>query len=341
MSKDRRKDLRLVEPEGAVDPDRLDEETAALRAALGGGGSLDEMDHEALLAMTLGDEISEIDEGEAAEAARLARALVGEGAHPLAELGVALRAAHGATLDRDDEAGDHDDEAGVETDLELIVALSLGVELSLDESVRRRAGELRQALEHGDQRHPAVALARSLRFADGAGALDDADGEALLALAGLEDVAIGEARRQAEGLRDALEGEGDHPLVPLTTALRAADDRLPRLDDLRHQRALNGALDHHGARRQGRGVILGAIVALAAGIALFAGSMSWLETRAGGPTASRAPAAAPIEARSTQELFDPAEPFPARGGESERMGRIVEARAADLRANRFAAWGVQ
>ena len=45
--------------------------------------------------------------------------------------------------------------------------------------------------------------------------------------------------------------------------------------------------------------------------------------------------------RSTAELFDPAEPFEAKGGESARVDKILSARAADLRNNRFAAWGVR
>jgi hypothetical protein len=47
-----------------------------------------------------------------------------------------------------------------------------------------------------------------------------------------------------------------------------------------------------------------------------------------------------IPARSTEALFDPAEKFPVRGGESARVDKIASARAADLRANRFASWGV-
>ena len=48
-----------------------------------------------------------------------------------------------------------------------------------------------------------------------------------------------------------------------------------------------------------------------------------------------------VHTRSTTELFDPLEKFPATGGESERMQKIVSSRAADLRKNRFAQWGVK
>ena len=47
-----------------------------------------------------------------------------------------------------------------------------------------------------------------------------------------------------------------------------------------------------------------------------------------------------IPSRSTIDLFD-AEPFPRSGGESQRIDRILSSRAADLRANRFATWGVR
>jgi hypothetical protein len=334
VSKDRRKDLRLVKPEDEIDPERLDEQTEALKAAIGGSGQLDEMDHEALLAMTLGDDVTELDDEETLQAAKLRDALDGRGDHELRGFVDALRATHAATVEVEEDRDD--------TDLELMLTFALGDDLAkIADDERQEAESLRRALERGDGRHPEARLAASLRFADQTPALEAADGEALLALAGLDEaLAVDEdERHQAEALAEALGGRGQHPLASLATSLRAANGTLPSIDELRHRRALNTALDHHSARRQGRGVVLGAIVALAAGVALFFGSMSWLETHQAGPTAARA--AAPIEARSTQELFDPAEPFPARGGESERMGRIVDARAADLRANRFAAWGVR
>lgn len=334
MSKDRRKDLRLVKPESDVAPEALDEATDALRAAVD-PGALDALDNEALLAMTLGEDVAQLDdEAEALEAEVLREALAGRASHPLAELAGALRAAAMAGVDD----GERD-----RIDLELLLAMSLGQEPeALDEDERARADELRYALARADGRHPEAALAASLRLAAEAPELEAADGEALLAMglgSELEADFDEDERQQAARLGAALDGEGDHPLARWATALEAARGALPELDELRQRRAINHALDHHGAGRQGRGIIYGAIVALAAGIALFFGSMSWLETHPGGATAAATPA--PIEARSTQELFDPAEPFPARGGESARMGKIVDARAADLRANRFAAWGVR
>jgi hypothetical protein len=79
-------------------------------------------------------------------------------------------------------------------------------------------------------------------------------------------------------------------------------------------------------------VALAGVAALAAGVALFFGPSG----------ASRGPAtAALVRVRSADDLFDAATPFPRRGEESARVDRIAGARAADLRQNRFAAWGVK
>jgi hypothetical protein len=135
-------------------------------------------------------------------------------------------------------------------------------------------------------------------------------------------------------------------LAELAHALYLADGRGRDLDQLSHERIVKTALSAPVAARRitpRRGTILGAIVALAAGIALFFGSMQWIETQGGGTARRPTPALSPpqlVQARSTQELFDPATPFPTKGGESERLEKIVAARSADLRANRFAAWGV-
>lgn len=102
---------------------------------------------------------------------------------------------------------------------------------------------------------------------------------------------------------------------------------------------------------------MAAVVAMAAGVLLFVGKLGQHGDSAPASVAmapnAAAPGAAPnakmasvervprIAARSTQELFDAATPFPRSGGESARVDRIATARAADLRANRFAAWGVK
>jgi hypothetical protein len=79
----------------------------------------------------------------------------------------------------------------------------------------------------------------------------------------------------------------------------------------------------------------GALVAVAAGVAVVLGAL--------GP-----PEAAPVggawsttfvSSHSTQSLFP--EPFAGTGGQTARVDRIAMARAADLRENEFARWGVR
>jgi hypothetical protein len=97
---------------------------------------------------------------------------------------------------------------------------------------------------------------------------------------------------------------------------------------------------------------MSAVVAMAAGVFLFVRQMGQSEapapasmaaaTSAPAAAAPGAPPPAPrIASRSTTDLFDATTPFPRSGGESARVDRIAGARAADLRANRFAAWGVR
>jgi|SRR5579883_259141 len=106
-----------------------------------------------------------------------------------------------------------------------------------------------------------------------------------------------------------------------------------------HRAALERALARWpaaGRRRRParRAAAAGALLALAAGV----GAVLWSADRASAPAASPA-AAAPLARRSTQPLF--ADPFPAAGGERARIDRIAIARAADLRDNEFARWGVR
>jgi hypothetical protein len=77
----------------------------------------------------------------------------------------------------------------------------------------------------------------------------------------------------------------------------------------------------------------GALVALAAGVALVVGNLSE------SPQKMRTVGAALVSTRSTQSLFT--EPFAKAGGQTARVDRIAMARAADLRENEFAKWGVR
>lgn len=134
---------------------------------------------------------------------------------------------------------------------------------------------------------------------------------------------------------DAIEG-----LVEVAAALRHA--HAPRaLDELAAERALR-RVELGGAQpsraRKGRVVRLAWGLGLAAAAA--AAALAVLP-RSGLLDAPPPATAALVPARSTEELFDPAEPFPRQGGASDRIDRITAARRADLRQNRFAAWGIR
>lgn len=84
---------------------------------------------------------------------------------------------------------------------------------------------------------------------------------------------------------------------------------------------------------------VGTAIAMAAGVLFLVTRMLGPQNAPNGGARSEG-LTAQIPSRSTMDLFDPNEPFPSSGGESERVDRIADARAADLRANRFAAWGL-
>lgn len=121
-------------------------------------------------------------------------------------------------------------------------------------------------------------------------------------------------------------------------ALRNAFDPAPLADD-RLDAIIEDALDRALPRRRGRVIRVAfggaaAVLAMAAAAALFLRVGDQKEMAA---TTSAQPTLA--EARSAQDLFD--EPFPRTGGTSERVDRIASARERELRANRYAAWGVR
>jgi hypothetical protein len=236
-----------------------------------------------------------------------------------------------------------------------------GEETPASEQELRQAGALAEAIERGDD-----PLARALRFAFGGSAgtspgtlpgprsaaapaaLDEADHEALIARA-LGDEAAPPTRAEqaaAERLREALEGApragGD---ADLADALRAAYRPAP-LPELRNEALIARALPGRGGERHRRiapvtMAALSTLAAVAAAVALLVGPVAdQAAPTASGPASVAAPAAL-ILSRSTAELFDPATPFPREGGETQRIDRIASARASDLRANRYAAWGVR
>ena len=202
--------------------------------------------------------------------------------------------------------------------------------------------------------------------------LDPIDHELLLALSLGEELAnipAGE-RRVADELASRLEpllgsragasaaplattaGESSALRATIELALAVRNAAAPRaLDEVSHERTLQAALRRPHLRRPGSKawLFVSSAVAIAAGVALFVTSATWrggehVAERPGAPGAaptSETPAAELIPARSTQSLFDPAAKFPVRGGESSRVDKIASARMADLRANRYAQWGVR
>jgi hypothetical protein len=148
----------------------------------------------------------------------------------------------------------------------------------------------------------------------------------------------------AEALRGALDGTaigrdaGAQAAADFARAVSLAHAPRP-IDDRGHRALVEASLERGAARqgarqkRRGRiGVALGGALALAAAFAVYLGTDARDESAA----ATNEPL---VPVRSTQPLFR--EPFARTGGESARIDRIASARGADLRDNRFAAWGVK
>lgn len=153
-------------------------------------------------------------------------------------------------------------------------------------------------------------------------------------------------RADATMLRRLLDGDATDlddrlgPLVSLFLALKNA--YAPRaLDDVSGERILRPALAAASLRTRRAAVVIAfsAAIAVAAGVAAL-----FFRDPGGGGGQSAQPSAAlmpgMVEARSTEELFGP-DDF-AQGAEqtTERIDRISSSREADLRNNRFVAWGV-
>jgi hypothetical protein len=164
---------------------------------------------------------------------------------------------------------------------------------------------------------------------------------------------------EAEELRRALEDPTrTHEDAELARALAAAwsphdlsaqahgalvEQALVRLDGARRSwlRSLAGGRTAGGARQttlRRVSFAASAVVALAAGVLLVFGAARRSPER-GRPIANAASLGGLAVSRSTQPLF--ADRFAAKGGETSRIDRIAMARAADLRDNDFAKWGVR
>jgi hypothetical protein len=154
-----------------------------------------------------------------------------------------------------------------------------------------------------------------------------------------ERAASAEEQRAADALRAGIDARDlSHPLVALALALRSALH--PReVPELVQARLVTGAV------RAPRRVV---VVRTAAVVGLFMSAAAvlllWLVRPAPKAPEATLPVAAPflpgmVETRSTTSLFAP-EDFPREGGQSSRIDRIASERSADLRTNRFVAWGV-
>jgi hypothetical protein len=146
----------------------------------------------------------------------------------------------------------------------------------------------------------------------------------------------------ADALREALASSSTNEAAEFARALSLSHDPRP-IDGTEHRALVEGAIARIDARRararsvRARAAIVGVTgsLALAAAIALVVGRAS-LDAESAPSSSSLEPL---VPARSTQPLFR--EPFARTGGESARIDRIASARTADLRDNRFAAWGVR
>lgn len=193
------------------------------------------------------------------------------------------------------------------------------------------AEETRAALDAGEE-----PLALALRVALGEAPPFDHDALLARALAGPVDAPaapaeVDAAATLAAGLASPSRAAEEPRELVLANVLRAAwsPRELPALkNELLVTRALSSAVKK--PQRRVFAFVAGAL-ALAASVGLALRVLP-----SGAP-----PGAGLATVRSTAELFDPMTPFPLQGGTSERVDRIASARAAELRENRFAAWGVR
>jgi hypothetical protein len=226
--------------------------------------------------------------------------------------------------------------------------------LSLDDSPPSQseldaANELRALLDEGDHD-----FANVLRAAYQPASLEPNDNDALVDRAlGISashtDASASVAERDAAArLREAIEhprtDDRDEPVVEVLDALVSAY-RPREIEPLRNELLITRALRRSSQRTGSRRVIpvvtaaVLSVAAMAAGVALYLRPIT--DKPIATATATATTPATMQRSRSTSELFDAATPFPRVGGESARVDRIATARAAALRDNRFALWGVR
>lgn len=210
------------------------------------------------------------------------------------------------------ELPDMDDEPPFD---EAELALAAETRRALEDGTEPVAAALQAALCEPRPFDPAVLLARALSEPP-------------------DEVASPEERGAAERLRGELERV---PISAEVSAERMVAEAMraawaPReLPALRHELLVTRALSSAKKPPRRAFVFVAGALALAASVGL-----AWRVLP--GPSS---PADGVAVSRSTAALFDPMTPFPRQGGTSERVDRIATARAAELRDNRFAAWGVR
>lgn len=304
----------------------IEETSGLLRSGLQSAG-LSPTDNEVLLALALGADIEPANEQEAAGAAELRRMLDNRDWPQKASFAAALRAA--------ERAGEASAGLGAERH-ELLLRSACGA--------IETAAAHHTAAHHGvssRERAELLELGQAVGAASAPRALDPEDHALLLALA------LGtDAHADAELPRlDA--GAEERDLTELSESIRAATGGAA-LDELALQRAIAKAVDAAGRKPSGRSYSRWYLqLAAAAGFALLLVGLSQF-LPGGAPQASgiaavekapRVPAKL-VSVRSTAALVQESQPFALRGGESARLRLIVRARAADLRRNRYARWGL-
>ncbi len=191
-------------------------------------------------------------------------------------------------------------------------------------------------------------LAQALRHAWAPTALDPRVNERLIELALEDPLAPPTEEEVAESvrLRDALETGSEHAGADLARALTAALAPQPLDQDTSKRLARRAtASEERAAAEPERGNVVYVAFGAAAAVAALAAAVMLVIQPAGRGLEPAAQAtmseAVPTQialSRSTSTLFDAKFEV---GRTSSRIDRIAEARARDLRKNRYTSWGVR
>jgi hypothetical protein len=178
-------------------------------------------------------------------------------------------------------------------------------------------------------------LATLLKSAFAPGEIDEVRHEQLL-LSALEDPFAAPSPEEiveSERLRRALDGDGDHLDLVLARALSAA--HAPSEAPPKVVAPATLATKSKPAAK----VLYVRFAGIAAALAAAAAVLFTISSRNSSPEASapELPALALVQSRSTAALFQTA----SVGPPSARIDRIASVRERDLRANRYAMWGVR